>query len=285
LLLGACASTMDPVAADPTSIDTQFPAAMAAVTIPSAGNLMLSRAYIPQGAGPHPTVILMHGFPGNELNLDLAQAMRRAGWTVLTFHYRGAWGSGGDFSFTNAIDDVSAAIAYARSAEGARRLRSDPTRIVLIGHSMGSFTGLQAAARDASVKAIAAITSWSPILLGEAASRNAEVRKRVQDGLQGAMSPLKGASGESLTEDAIQHAPEWQYQRLAPLLAGRSVLLVGATRDTVAPVKDYHAPLAAALKSSPSIRLSETLIDTDHALSDRRVALAHTVISWLDQQR
>ena len=45
------------------------------------------------------TVILLHGFPGNERNLDLAQAIRRSGWNAVFFHYRGAWGSGGVFSF------------------------------------------------------------------------------------------------------------------------------------------------------------------------------------------
>ena len=34
----------------------------------------------PQGLGPHPVVIMLHGFPGNEKNLDLAQSIRRAGW-------------------------------------------------------------------------------------------------------------------------------------------------------------------------------------------------------------
>jgi hypothetical protein len=27
--------------------------------------------------------------PGNEQNLDLARVFQRAGWTVITFHYRG----------------------------------------------------------------------------------------------------------------------------------------------------------------------------------------------------
>lgn len=58
--------------------------------------------YIASGAGPHPTVILLHGYPGNEKNLDLAQSLRREGWNVLFFHYRGAWGSEGEFSLTGA---------------------------------------------------------------------------------------------------------------------------------------------------------------------------------------
>jgi pimeloyl-ACP methyl ester carboxylesterase len=48
--------------------------------------------YIAAGEGPHPNVLLLHGLPGNEQNIDLAQSMRRAGWNVLTFHYRGSWG-------------------------------------------------------------------------------------------------------------------------------------------------------------------------------------------------
>ena len=39
---------------------------------------------IAAGAGPHPTMLLLHGLPGNERNLDLAQAARRAAKVALT---------------------------------------------------------------------------------------------------------------------------------------------------------------------------------------------------------
>ena len=58
----------------------------------------------------------MHGLPGNERNLDLAQAIRRAGWDVLTFTYRGAWGSPGDFS----ISQCDRGYALPRSNSRAR---------------------------------------------------------------------------------------------------------------------------------------------------------------------
>jgi pimeloyl-ACP methyl ester carboxylesterase len=64
---------------------------------------MNALVYVAAGAGPHPAVILLHGFPGNERNLDLAQDMRRAGWDVLYFNYRGSWGTLGDFSFAHGI--------------------------------------------------------------------------------------------------------------------------------------------------------------------------------------
>ena len=66
--------------------DKAHPAAMEVVHIPTGGVEINGVVYIPSGPGPHPTVVLCHGLPGNEKSLDLAQAMRRAGWTVITFN-------------------------------------------------------------------------------------------------------------------------------------------------------------------------------------------------------
>src|SRR5919201_4500441 len=82
------------VVSDPPP-DPTFPAAMGWPDISSHGAKLYSVIYIAAGAGPHPTVLMLHGFPGNEKNLDLAHSIRRAGWNVLVPFYRGAWGSGG----------------------------------------------------------------------------------------------------------------------------------------------------------------------------------------------
>ena len=60
--------------------------------------------------------------PATKKNLDLAQEIRRAGWDVLYFNYRGSWGSPGDFSFSHGgIEDTAAAIAYLRKANRLKR--------------------------------------------------------------------------------------------------------------------------------------------------------------------
>ena len=59
--------------------DPVHPATMAWPDIPSHGAKMYSVIYIAAGEGLHPTVLMLHGFPGNEKNLDLAYSMRRAG--------------------------------------------------------------------------------------------------------------------------------------------------------------------------------------------------------------
>src|SRR5580704_5435361 len=65
--------------------DKSYPAAMESFQIPSHGAMLNTLVYIAEGAGPHPVVLLLHGFPGNEKNLDLAQAIRRDGWDVVYF--------------------------------------------------------------------------------------------------------------------------------------------------------------------------------------------------------
>ena len=106
------------------------------------GSRLSGILYLANGLGPHPTVVLLHGLPGNEKNLDLAQVMRRAGFNVLFFHYRGAWGSEGDYLISRQPEDVAAAIGFLR--ENAVRYRIDVNAISLLGHSLGGYAALAA---------------------------------------------------------------------------------------------------------------------------------------------
>src|SRR6201996_6355148 len=115
ILAGAAAAQPASIPAaiftDPPA-DPAHPPRMEMLHIPSGGVEINGVAYLAGGAGPHPTVVLLPGLPGNEKNLDLAQAIRRAGWNVVTFNYRGSWGSAGTFSFPGVLEDARAALAY-----------------------------------------------------------------------------------------------------------------------------------------------------------------------------
>ncbi len=146
------------VTSDPPP-DKLHPAAMATVHIPSHGVDLDALMYIAQGAGPHPAVILLNGFPGNERNLDIAQAIRRDGWNVLTFNYRGSWGTPGVFSLMHCAEDASAALAFLRRPVYATQLHTNAKRIVLLGHSTGGFLAAYVAAHDPSVTAVGMISA------------------------------------------------------------------------------------------------------------------------------
>ena len=57
--------------------------------IPGKRGKLLAACYTVAGPGPHPAVLICHGIPGVERNLDLAQFLRREGFHVMTFHYSG----------------------------------------------------------------------------------------------------------------------------------------------------------------------------------------------------
>jgi predicted alpha/beta-fold hydrolase len=66
--------------------DAAHSASMTVLHIPSHGVEINGLLYAPPGGGKHPTLVICHGLPGNEKNLDLAQAVRRAGWNAVTFN-------------------------------------------------------------------------------------------------------------------------------------------------------------------------------------------------------
>ena len=131
---------LDPALTDPAP-DAAHPTANKQLLVPSAGVGMNALFMLASGSEAKPTLLLLHGLPGNERNLDLAQAVRRSGWNVLTFTYRGAWGSPGAFSIAHAVEDAAAAMAYLQQPNVAAKYRVDTDRIVVGGHSMGAIAG------------------------------------------------------------------------------------------------------------------------------------------------
>src|SRR4029453_12265496 len=86
--------------------DPAHPARKEVIHVPSGGAIINGVVYTASGAGPHPTFVFFHGLPGTERNLDLAQAVRRAGWNAVFVNYRGSWGSGGSFRFAHTLEDA-----------------------------------------------------------------------------------------------------------------------------------------------------------------------------------
>jgi len=262
--------------------DKAYPAAMETFQIPSHGAMLNALAYIAEGAGPHPVVLLLHGFPGNEKNLDLAQAIRRDGWDVVYFDYRGSWGSPGDFSFTHSIEDTQSAIAYLRDPAHAKKLRSDPAYIVLIGHSMGGFMARYAGAQDPAIKAVGLISAADMGVdrmqsLKPGQEKEATARLAAHLASEG-MAPLAGCTPESLAKEVTANAATWNIPALAAKFTTRPVLVV-TSDDGLAPSNDAFV---AALHKAGATDITTVHLTTDHSYSDQRIALEKTVLEALD---
>jgi pimeloyl-ACP methyl ester carboxylesterase len=237
--------------------------------IDSHGSSIMGLFLLASGTQPHPTVILLHGFPGYEQNMDLAQSLRRDGWNVLAMHYRGAWGSQGTFSFTHCMEDVSTMLAYVTQPANVTKFHIDTRHLVVIGHSMGGFMTVAALAQHPALKAGIVITEGSP-------SRDfADYFGPKPDPAD--LAPLAGTSTAALLHEAKANVTAWSFPTFAAKIAPRPVLDISANDGLRASNED----LVAALKHSGS-PVTSIHFDTDHAFSDHRIALQAAILKWLD---
>lgn len=283
-LLGAARadSSADPVPSaiinDPAP-DPVNPPRSAQVLVPSHGVGMNGLFYLAGGAGPHPTIVLLHGLPGNEQNLDLAQAVRRAGWNVLTLHYRGSWGSPGFFSITHVLEDADAAVEFVRRPDIAEQFAIDTQRIVLAGHSMGGFATASHARNDDRLLGSILIDAWNvgstadELAKMSSAARAAWVEKELND----FGNSLQGATPKSVADEILPHRPDWNFMAWADELARRPLLIIGASKGLGEESRQLGAAVARAGGTVRAVTLP-----SDHSFQDHRIALAAEVVKWLE---
>lgn len=270
----------DPISQDPPH-DSDFPASMSDFEFTYQDALLNGVIYHPVGEGAHPLILLLHGLPGHERNLDLAQILRRAGWTVCVFHYRGSWGSGGAYRFAHVIEDTKAVLAYFREDAIAEKYRIDRERIITIGHSLGGWAALMVAASGA-VDTVASLSASNVGLWGQQLTENPEfVRPMLTSLIESSLGPLHGASAEDIVAEIEAHVDEWDFVQQVDALKDKKLLLLGAKRDAIVTVFDHHMPLVNALKAADASNLTAKMIAADHAYSGNRIEVARILLDWL----
>lgn len=262
----------------------QPPASAEEIRIQSHGSQLNGLMYLPAGPGTHPLAIFLHGYPGNERNLDLAQAVRRAGYDALYIDYRGDFGTGGTFSHANSLEDVAATLAWARGTGPSAQYHFDPARIALIGHSFGGWLALMSAEHEPSSVCIAALAAWNLGWVGgrfeSHADERADVLSYFRVTTDGTGGPVH-ADPEDLIREIADHADAWNYLSQANALRDRALLLVAATRDTPDENAARLEELAAAIRNKGGKPVRVLTFEDDHPFSSHRLALADTVIRWL----
>jgi pimeloyl-ACP methyl ester carboxylesterase len=253
--------------------DSAHPAAMTVLHIPSHGLVINGIVYSPSGAGPHPTIVICHGLPGNEKNLDLAQALRRAGWNAVTFNYRGAWGSPGNYRFAQNLEDADAVLAYIRDPANAAKLGIDTKRIVLAGHSMGGWVTTLTAAHD---HALAGAILISAADMGQIGLMSHE--KAVAE-MTNNMEALNGVTAASMADEVAHNAKAFAFANAISGLKDVPLLVLSAN-DGLAPQTDA---LVKAIEAEGGHNITAIHAATDHGWSDHRIFLESTIIQWLSK--
>jgi pimeloyl-ACP methyl ester carboxylesterase len=254
--------------------DAAFPAGRSDLAIPSHGKTLIGQILLPSGPGAHPLLLLAHGFPGHEMNMDVAQAARRQGWAVVTFHYRGSWGSPGDFSFSHVLEDGQAVLDWLLAPAQIARFTLDPARVVVAGHSMGGFAAAQTTAARPEVKGLILMDAWNPGIAARTTPAEAMAKRYAY-----AMPPLAGTSPEALAQDTITNAEAFDLRTHAAAIATRPVLMMSSLKAFAAD----NQRLAAKLREAGAVSVTAHDWPTDHSFSDHRIKLTATTLEWLKQ--
>lgn len=262
--------------------NSDFPARMSELELVYQDAMINGVVYHPAGDSLHPLILLLHGIPGHERNLDLAQILRRAGWAVCVFHYRGSWGSGGQYRFANVLDDVKAVIDYFRQSDNAEKYQIDTDNIITIGHSLGGWASLMTAG-DGYVNMAGSLSGANVGLWGQQIIESPDfVRSMFEAFIESTLAPLHNVSAQDIIAETEANRDLWDLMQKVDALKGKKLLVLGAKRDEVVSVFDHHMPFVKALKNAGATDLTSPLIVSDHSYSNNRIEIAKILLDWLD---
>lgn len=133
------------------------------VAFRSSGEQIIGMWHVPAGEGPFPAVVFFHGFTGHKVEahrifVQQARALAGAGIAALRFDFRGSGDSAGEFSdmtVSREVEDAHCAISWVRN-----RQEVDPTRIGILGFSLGGMVAAFALAKHPDVRAA---VLWNPV--------------------------------------------------------------------------------------------------------------------------
>jgi len=246
-LLGACATPPsgppDPKSAAAAYQDPQPPPDEVIDWGPYARQFGELR--LPDGDGPFPVVVLLHGGCwladyGHGYMAGLAEAVRGLGFAVWTVGYRRVGEPGG--GWPNTFYDVAEGTDYLR--ELARTHPIDPDRVIALGHSAGGQLALWLAARstapaDSLFHAPDPLPIDGVVTLAAAADlERLSYRKACDD----AATRLIGGPPDRYPERYAEASP------LARVPLGVPQVLIDGTRDTtwIVPSDTYFEAALAA---------------------------------------
>ena len=268
--INAHAQTADSIVLKDIQWDKNAPAGMTELFIPSEKFLMAGFIYSANGAQKHPTLLMLHGYPGNERNLDIAQVVRAHGWNVIYFDYRGSWGSQGQFSFANCVQDVANAVSFCKKYSDS--LHIDTSNIVLFGHSMGAWVCLKALAQLPGIKKGFALSTWNIY----ADVKDLKPSQLTAAAKQAGEYFVLNTPAEKILQPVMANPAYYNLQNDTTALSTKQVIMLDE--------HNLNKQLAETIKNSNHNYFDYEVWQTDHPFTNKRISLINKVLEFLDKK-
>lgn len=262
--------------------------------------------------GPAPTILLCHGFPGNDQFHDLAMTLQKRGFHVMAFHYSGSWGSDGAYSLANGLADTETvldalldpefnptgtsaaeetftdtAAAEGRPASAKASFSAitsspvDRSRVFIVGHSLGGFFAAHTFAHHPEISAAVLISPADIANMYAAASSDPASLSDFQGLLNLYCAPLNGIDGDLFTREIASHLDSYRFSNILSGFGSRPALIVRGTRDVVTPSQLCADALKTGLDGIPGTRARLLSFDAPHDYLNVREELIGAVYAFL----
>ena len=253
--------------------DMTSPASSTELFIPSGNSQIAGLIYNANGLQKHPTLLLLHGYPGNERNLDIAQVVRSRGWNVIYFDYRGSWGSQGKFSFKNCVEDVVNVVSFCNKYQDS--LKIDTSNIVLFGHSMGGWVCLKALQELPTIKKGFVLSTWDIAKDFKNVSNEKEMLSIANDPNIAGKYFVLNTSLKDLYTPVLQDKTYFNLLNDAKSLGDKQIIMIDE--------HEKNSQLAEKIKESNKSYFNYSVWQTDHSFTNKRASLINKVLAFIEK--
>lgn len=231
-----------------------------------------------------PTVILLHGFPGNQTSpLGLAEKLNSAGVNILVFNYQGSYLSEGNFSFDNCIENVGAAINFLTEPVNQTRFNIDTSRIVVCGYSFGGSIALESGMYNDKIRNIISIGNDDHSVSLKKVAADSVFRKAYQGYIAKSFGTEGQFRGDLKTqmELYLQNIDRYDLVKNAEKLKNKKVLFIVGWLDKTSILEVNTLPLYRKLQQLNADHISIKGFESDHRFGNAINDIADTITEWI----
>ena len=224
------------------------------------GGRIEARVNLPKG---RPTILLCHGYPGTNLNVDTAVALHEIGFGTVVWRYRGVEDQPGTYGFRQNEKDIIDLAGVLREAGLA------PFGLGILGFSMGGFFASRALVSRPDLADFLVLMAPMTTLQG----LPFDIEGFFRDG-----GGLIGGDAEARVKEAMSYREGEEPVALAAHIRAPTLVIHGSRDEIVPP--DHSERFAGVLRAPSDL----VTLPTDHSFAGQHGAVARAIDHFVESR-